>query len=302
MALHAVEWRRIPCNPLHALYTLLRLLQAPFCPVLQVQESARAPEQHAAKRVKLDDKSIAKQAAPITIPAAKQQQRQKPRKQKPMTPELRLTLDVQAAAKSKQASIGLAAYNKAISEGTRINPDLYSTLLYLCAGCDDWELSLRQQLVETTPLVEEIMQMAHASATPEDTGLPETLQEADDAVLTARQNGSGPPSSNCNGADSETATAEPNKEIAVATAEECSASLASTAPAADATATVPAQPGSPSSAPEDGIAVASTSEISASEMTAAQLHAAGRSIFAHMQVVTQALLTFKVLEKQYLGN
>lgn len=91
-------------------------------------------------------------------------QQQKVKKKKPLTPEHQLLVNVQAAAKSKNAAAGVAAYHAAIAAGTKIQPDLYSTLLYLCSGGDAWELPLRQQLTESTALVEDIMQRAAADA------------------------------------------------------------------------------------------------------------------------------------------
>ena len=94
----------------------------------------------------------------------KQQQQQKAKKQRPITPEHQLLIDVQTAAKTQDPAAGITAYNRAIAEGINVDLSLYSVLLYLCSGGDEWERSLRQQLVETTPLVEDIMQQAAADA------------------------------------------------------------------------------------------------------------------------------------------
>ena len=91
-----------------------------------------------------------------------QKQQQKAKKKRPVTPEHQLLLDVQSAAKAQNPAAAVAVYHAAVAAGTPLNPSLYSTLLYLCAGGESWELPLRQQLTETTPLVQDIMQQAAA--------------------------------------------------------------------------------------------------------------------------------------------
>jgi len=92
----------------------------------------------------------------------KQRQQQKAKKQRPITPEHQLLIDVQTAAKTQDPAAGITAYNRTVTEGINVDLSLYSVLLYLCSGGDEWERALHQQLVETTPLVESIMQQAAA--------------------------------------------------------------------------------------------------------------------------------------------
>ena len=235
------------------------------------------------KKAKLNDNTAARRTESAVKVPVKQPQKQKQKKQRPMTPELQLTLAVQNAAKSKHAALGVAAYNKAIAEGTHINPDLYSNLLYLCAGCDDWELPLRQQLIETSPLVEEVMQMAAASSTSDAAESPDGAHaEADAVALHASPNGN----VSCNGTDKQAASAATHNAASLYTAVAIPVPTASTAAANDATASESApQPERERIADgTDEAAVASTSGRQAPDMSAAELHAAGRSIFAHMQV------------------
>ncbi|KAL3153111.1 hypothetical protein ABBQ38_012130 [Trebouxia sp. C0009 RCD-2024] len=106
-------------------------------------------------------------------------QQQKPKKKRPMTPEHRLLVSVQAAAKTRNPAAGVAAYHAAIAAGTSVHPDLYSTLLYLCSGGDEWELPLRQQLTESTALVRDLTQRAAADAAQQEALAAEASQQAD---------------------------------------------------------------------------------------------------------------------------
>lgn len=200
-----------------------------------------------------------------------------------MTPGLQLTLDVQAAAKSKQAHIGIAAYHKAIAEGTHISPDLYSTLLYLCAGCDDWDLPLREQLIETSPLVNDIMRMAETSAATETATSSEAMNHANGSTRGPNQNGSVSHASQHSIGDSQIVS-ETNGSSTVATTGGSSACIASSI------ATLPAQSLSSSSTADNEAAVTSTSGRDTPEMSTAELCEAGRSIFEHMQVSEQVRL------------
>lgn len=199
-----------------------------------------------------------------------------------MTPELQLMMDVQSAAKTQQASIGVAAYKKAIAEGTRINPDLYSNLLYLCAGCDDWELPLRQQLIEATPLTQNIMHMAASSDATDTPELNDAPQEASNGAAPSPQSGAAPPPSQCNNLDIQAAKAGVDQEAGTAVV--CAEATATTS--ADAAASVSASQSGRGISAAGGEEVASTAGRDVPSMSAAELHAAGRSIFAHMQVCT----------------
>ena len=202
-----------------------------------------------------------------------------------MTPELQLMMDVQSAAKTQQASIGVAAYKKAIAEGTRINPDLYSNLLYLCAGCDDWELALRQQLIEATPLTQDIMHMAASSDASETPELTDAPQEASKGAVPSPQSGAASPPSQCNNTDIQAAKTGGEDQEA-ATAVVCAEAIATTPVSADTTASNSASQSGRGTSAADGDQMASTSGRDVPSMSAAELHAAGRSIFAHMQVHT----------------
>lgn len=257
-----------------------RLRVAIVSNVLMYTQASTPVGQPTTKKAKLNDNTAARRTESAVKVPVKQPQKQKPKKQRPMTPELQLTLAVQNAAKSKHAALGVAAYNKAIAEGTHINPDLYSNLLYLCAGCDDWELPLRHQLIETSPLVEEVMQMAAASSTSDAAESPDgAYAEADAVALHATPNGN----VSCNGTDNQGAT---HNAASLPTAVAIPVLTASTAAANDATASESApQPERESIADgTDEVAVATTSGRQAPDMSAAELHAAGRTIFAHMQV------------------
>ena len=250
--------------------------------MLSLVQASSAIEQPTTKKAKLNNSTAANRGENAVKAPVKQPQKQKPKKQRPMTPELQLTLAVQNAAKSKHAALGVAAYNKAIAEGTEIKPDLYSNLLYLCAGCDDWELPLRQQLVETSPLVQEIMHMAAASTTSD---VAESPDGSGDVALPANPSTNGNVS--CNGAEIQAASAAGACDaVTVPTAVATSVPTASTGAAIDATASESAfQPGRERCADgQDEAPVASTSGRQEPHMSAAELHAAGRTIFAHMQV------------------
>ena len=252
----------------------------------QKVETANAPPQTPAK-------------ANVTVAApVKQAQKQKTKKKRPMTPELQLIVDIQAAAKTKQPSIGLAAYNKAIADGTQINPDLYSTLLYLCAGGDDWELPLRQQLTETSPLVQEVMKMSqaddhsrqdvgHADPPVLDAAATSATQDSSPTQQQQRQQLPQPQQAPdvktgaSNGAA--TASAVTGSPTLAALLTEFSASTASDARSPSAAEHKLSSATAPTTAEEEA-AIASPPATDLQPMTAAELHSIGRSIFAQMQV------------------
>ena len=141
----------------------------PFSNGTQQQQSAQqtkltSPEQQQQQQraQQVQQAQQAKQAQQVQSNQQLQKQQQKAKKKKPVTPEHQLLLDVQSAAKAQNPTAAVAVYHAAIAAGTPLNPNLYSTLLYLCAGGESWELPLRQQLTETSPLVEDIMQQAAA--------------------------------------------------------------------------------------------------------------------------------------------
>ena len=239
-------------------------------------------------------KSVAEQQQQQNPQRPKQQQKTK--KKKPMTPEHQLLVNVQAAAKTKNPAAGIAAYHAAIAAGTNIHADLYSTLLYLCSGGDEWELPLRQQLTESTALVEDIMQRAAADV---------AAQQEEEAATA--------------GADQEAALGSPDASAATAAGELNAPTqttlLLSQSTAADGNghATAVASPsvtGSKSppagsemitasgatatavagSASHPATAVAAVEAASLPQLTPSQLREEGRAIFDHMQV------------KQYLAH
>ena len=191
-----------------------------------------------------------------------QQPQQRAKKIKPITPEHQLLIDVQMAAKTKDPAAGIAAYKHAVAAGIKVQPDLYSTLLYLCAGGDSWELPLRHQLVETSPLVQDIMQRAAADATQSETA-------------TA-------------GAD-HTAAPISNGAAATAVAITASADTNTAAPRSSSSNTTSAAAGSSNG---NGTAVSPSASEGGADVAAAvvavmspiELNQAGRSIFDEMQV------------------
>ena len=277
-----------------------------------MQANAVCLEHPVQKRQKLEDANAAPQAhakahVVVAVPV-KQAQKQKAKKKRPMTPELQLIVDIQAAAKTKQPSIGLAAYNKAVADGTQINPDLYSTLLYLCAGGDDWELPLRRQLTETSPLVQEVMDMAHTDEhSNHDAGNADALLGA--AATSAAQDSSGP-------RQQQQQPPPPDGDVAASTGSRVGASTASGAlasptfaprPAEVSASTASSEPSTSAAepkvssakgpmpdaepkvssakgpTPDEEAVAASPSRRDVPPMSAVELHSVGRTIFAQMQ-------------------
>lgn len=201
-----------------------------------------------------------------------------------MTPEHQLLVNVQAAAKSKNPAAGVAAYHAAVAVGIKIQPDLYSTLLYLCSGGDAWELPLRQQLTESTALVEDIIQQAAADV---------AAQQEEDAAA---------------GADQQAALVSPASSRTTAVGEPIAlaqTALPSAAPNENGHATAVAPPSvAGSKSPVAGAIVNSAGGVmpaavagsashalpgrsdSLPQLTPSQLRQEGRAIFDHMQVKT----------------
>ena len=209
-----------------------------------------------------------------------------------MTPEHQLLVSVQAAAKNKDPAAGVAAYHLATAAGTKIHPDLYSTLLYLCSGGDAWELSLRQQLTESTPLVEDIMRRAAADAAAqlEAAATAEAAQQAalsspESSAATAveeaptAQTQAASPSVAANGNQHATAVAaSPASKSPPACAEVPSVGAAMSTAGAGSTAH--GVPGADASA-------TAVEAASLPQLTPSQLREQGRAIFDHMQVKPQ---------------
>ncbi|DBA87294.1 TPA: hypothetical protein ACH3X1_004352 [Trebouxia sp. C0004] len=195
----------------------------------------------------------------------KQQQQQKAKKQRPITPAHQLLIDIQTAAKTQDPAAGITAYNRAVADGINVDLSLYSVLLYLCSGGDEWEQSLHQQLVETTPLVESILQQAAADVAQAEAA---TAVAEDSAALSSNN---GPPAK-ANGEQGSTPTA---------------ADLPSGSPG------TPDATGSANTTAVDAVTTASESGQEGTKtpvatavivkMSPAELHQAGRSIFDQMQ-------------------
>ena len=210
-----------------------------------------------------------------------------------MTPEHQLLVNVQAAAKTKNPAAGVAAYHAAVAADTSIHPDLYSTLLYLCSGGDVWDLPLRQQLTESTALVEDIMQRAAAdvaaqqeeeaasAASDQQAALGSPVSSSPIAVgePTASTHTALPPAA-ANGNGHATAVALPSatgSDSPSAGAEVMSADgVMPTAVAGFASHALPGR--------DDPAAAVAASAASLPHLTPSQLREQGRAIFDHMQV------------------
>ena len=229
-------------------------------PAESPQQSPR-DQQQSPKQLKQQSPQQPKQQLP------KQQQQQKAKKQRPITPEHQLLIDVQTAAKTQDPAAGIKAYNHAVAEGINVDLSLYSVLLYLCSGGDKWERALHQQLVETTPLVEGIMQQAAAD-----------VAEAEAATAVA---------------DDAAASSSNNGLLAVANGEQ-----RSTPTAADLPSGSPGTPDAAGGADTTAVDAVTTAAGCGDEgtktqvatavivmMSPAELHQAGRSIFDQMQVI-----------------
>lgn len=202
----------------------------------------------------------------------KQQQQQKAKKQRPITPEHQLLIDVQTAAKTQDPAAGITAYNRAVAEGINVDLSLYSVLLYLCSGGDEWERSLHQQLVETTPLVESIMQQAATSAAEAEAA----TAVAEDTAASSSNNG---PPAVANGEQGGTPTAADLPSGSPGTPD-AAGGANTTAVDAVTTATECGQEGTKTQ-------VATAVIV---KMSPAELHQAGRSIFDQMQKRSTKLL------------
>lgn len=163
--------------------------------------------------------------------------------------------------------MGITAYKRAVAEGINVDLSLYSVLLYLCSGGDEWERALHQQLVKTTPLVESIMQQAAADVAEAKAA----TAVAEDTAALSRNNGL----------------------LAVANGEHSNTPTAADLPVGS--------PGTPDAAggaittAVDGVTTAAgckeegtKTQVAAAvivKMSPAELHQAGRSIFDQMQVM-----------------
>ena len=200
-----------------------------------------------------------------------QQQKQVPKKKKKAdTPHIRLLVAVQKAAKANDPAAGIAAYKEAQASGTAIKPDLYSTLLYLCAGGDEWESPLRQQLIETTPVAQDIMQREAAAIA------------AEIELAAAVEDDTAEPSSS-NGATA-TAVATDISTVGPPSA----ASTVSSAPNANDNGNSPAKtklaPTSEAHSSSDTAQLNTDETVAPTVMSPAELNEAGRAIFEQMQV------------------
>ena len=173
--------------------------------------------------------------------------------------------------------------------------------LYLCAGGDDWEVPLRQELVESTPLVQEIMQKAAAAnaaevkATAEGALTPAVVDHpanpyisngADDTAMVAAVTPN----------DTANTVSIPNKKTEPSTTTPPTNAPSKSAPpsknlATSANGNGSATPGdrleSPAGLQASTDAVNSDAEQSGAAVTVlspAELHTAGRAIFDNMQV------------------
>ena len=225
-------------------------------PVESPQQSPR-DQQQSPKQLKQQSPQQPKQ----------QQQQQKAKKQRPITPEHQLLIDVQTAAKTQDPAAGITAYNRAIAEGINVDLSLYSVLLYLCSGGDEWERSLHQQLVETTPLVESIMQQAAADVAEAEAA----TAVAEDTAASSSNNGR---PAVANGEQSNTPTAA---DLPAGSPGTPDATGGANTTAVDAVTTA-AGLGHEGTKMQVAIAVVVT-------MSPAELHQAGRSIFDQMQVL-----------------
>lgn len=68
------------------------------------------------------------------------------KKQKTMSPEVSVRLEIQMAAKEGSFDKALAAYNKAKESGIKLSSDSFATLLFLCSGGEEWEEALDKNL------------------------------------------------------------------------------------------------------------------------------------------------------------
>ena len=257
---------------------------------------------HANTGLKDQNNGNKQQRRPQTQPSelAQQQQQQNPqqpkqqqkvRKKKPMTPEHQLLVNVQEAAKTQNPAAGVAAYRAAIAANTNIHPDLYSTLLYLCSGGDAWELPLRQQLTESTALVEDIRQRAAADVAAQ--------QEEEEAVTAAADQQAvlgSPDASAATAAGASNSSAQatsPLSQMAAAKGSGHATAVGSPTVAGSKSpptvsemvtangATPTAVAGSVS---HPATAVAAVEAASLPQLTPSQLREEGRAIFDHMQV------------------
>ncbi|KAL0027358.1 hypothetical protein WJX79_004098 [Trebouxia sp. C0005] len=194
-----------------------------------------------------------------------QQQQQKAKKQRPITPEHQLLIDVQTAAKTRDPAAGITAYNRAVAEGISVDLSLYSVLLYLCSGGDEWECPLHQQLVEKTPLVESIMQQAAADVAEAQAA---TAVAEDVAVLSS---------------DTSTPAATNGEQGSTPTAADLPADSPGTPDATDGANTTAVD--ADNTAAGCGLEGTKTQVAVAVvvKMSPAELHQAGRSIFDQMQ-------------------
>lgn len=216
-------------------------------------------------------------------------QQQKPKKKRPMTPEHRLLVSVQAAAKTRNPAAGVAAYHGAIAAGTRVHPDLYSTLLYLCSGGDEWELPLRQQLTESTPLIQDIMQRAAADAAQQEALAAGASQQADlGSPESLPTTAVGEPVAAPASSASPTAASKGNGQTTAVASFPTASSKFSSAGAellSDNQSASTAVAGSASSAAQAVTSTDAAVEASAlPQLTPAQLQKEGRAIFDQMQV------------------
>ena len=218
------------------------------------------------------------------LPAQQQQQQspqqpkqqQKVKKKKPMTPEHQLLINVQAAAKSKNPAAGVAAYHAAVAAGTSIHPDLYSTLLYLCSGGDAWELPLRQQLTESTALIEDIMQTAAANV----------AAQQEEAATAGVDQQAARGSADASAAGESNAPTQTTSQTAAASGSGPATAVASSS--VTGSKSPPADPEMVSANGAMSTAVAGSAPAaeaaSLPQLTPSQLREEGRAIFEHMQV------------------
>lgn len=206
-----------------------------------------------------------------------------------MTPEHSLLVSVQAAAKTKNPAAGVAAYHAAIAAGTNIHPDLYSTLLYLCSGGDDWELPLRQQLTESTPLVKDIMQRAAADVAQQEALAAEASLQSDiNSPVSSAATAVGETVSVCPASPLPQTAASDGSGYGMAVASASTASVKSPSAGTESVSAVagPTSSASQTVAGTDGsaAAVAAVDAPTLPQLTPFQLQEEGRAIFDHMQV------------------
>ncbi|KAA6426205.1 MAG: Pentatricopeptide repeat-containing, partial [Trebouxia sp. A1-2] len=170
-----------------------------------------------------------------------------------------------SAAKTRDPAAGITAYNRAVAEGISVDLSLYSVLLYLCSGGDEWECPLHQQLVEKTPLVESIMQQAAADVAEAQAA---TAVAEDVAVLSS---------------DTSTPAATNGEQGSTPTAADLPADSPGTPDATDGANTTAVD--ADNTAAGCGLEGTKTQVAVAVvvKMSPAELHQAGRSIFDQMQ-------------------